>query len=55
MIQKDKQKTIMWRKNTREVFKTYFKKGYTAIDFVLYKNNGSLNCYHVLQKNEVFV
>ena len=53
MISKDKEKIIEWRKKTREVFKTYFKKGYTAIDFVLDKKDGLLNCYHVLHKNEV--
>ena len=53
MITKDKERIIEWRKKTREVFKTYFKKGYTAIDFIVDKKNGLLDCYHVLHKNEV--
>jgi len=53
MIRRDKEKIVDWRKKTREVFKTYFKRGYIAIDFVIDKKNKTMNCYHVLHNNNL--
>jgi len=41
-----------WRENTREVFTTYFQKGYEVVDFVIRKIPDVVDCYHVLKKNE---
>ncbi|MCG3215207.1 MAG: GNAT family N-acetyltransferase [Candidatus Heimdallarchaeota archaeon] len=50
MLKESKERIIEWREKTRKVFGTYFKKGYTAVDFIVKQYKENTTCYHVLQK-----
>ncbi|MHA1304253.1 MAG: GNAT family N-acetyltransferase [Candidatus Heimdallarchaeaceae archaeon] len=50
MRKKNQPLAIQWRLNTREVFQHYFTNGYTAVDFVV-KKDDDMRCYHVLKRN----
>jgi predicted GNAT superfamily acetyltransferase len=41
-----------WREKTREVFTTYFQKGYKVVDFVIRKIPDVVDCFHVMKKSD---
>lgn len=44
---------LEWQGKVRQIFRTYFKKGYVAMDFLVLEDDGHLRAFYLLQKGKV--
>jgi predicted GNAT superfamily acetyltransferase len=44
---------LEWQGKVRHIFRTYFKKGYVATDFLVLEDDGHLRAFYLLQKGKV--